>query len=63
MIGEIFKIHGCITDPAGIVLTDDDYEDWNNKKKYLSAKLLTYFLEHPVLIIGYSAQDPNVLSI
>jgi hypothetical protein len=25
--------------------------------------LLTYFLEHPLLIVGYGAQDPNVLSI
>lgn len=62
-IGEIFKIHGCVTDYKEIVLTTKDYENWTNKKKYLSAKLLAYFLEHPVLIVGYKAQDPNVLAI
>ncbi|CAK8717922.1 MAG: SIR2-like domain-containing protein [Candidatus Electronema aureum] len=62
-VGEIFKIHGCVSDYKEIVLTKSDYENWTNKKKYLSAKLLTYFLEHPVLIIGYGAQDPNVLAI
>jgi hypothetical protein len=62
-VGEIFKIHGCISEPQEIVLTKTDYESWSSKKKYLSAKLLTYFLEHPVLIIGYGAQDPNVLAI
>jgi hypothetical protein len=44
-------------------LTASDYSGWNDRKKYLSAKLLTYFLEHPVLIVGYSAQDPNVLAV
>jgi hypothetical protein len=62
-VGEIFKIHGCVTDYKEIVLTTSDYSSWTNKKKYLSAKLLTYFLEHPVLIVGYGAQDPNVLAI
>lgn len=62
-IGEIFKIHGCVSDYREIVVTRSDYNDWTNKKKYLSAKLLTYFLEHPVIIIGYGAQDPNVLAI
>ncbi len=62
-VGEIFKIHGCVSAPQEMVLTRSDYESWSNKKKYLSAKLLTYFLEHPVLIIGYGAQDPNVLAI
>jgi hypothetical protein len=62
-VGEIFKIHGCVSEPREIVLTRSDYESWSSRKKYLSAKLLTYFLEHPVLIIGYGAQDPNVLAI
>lgn len=62
-IGEIFKIHGCTSDYKEIVLTTSDYQSWTQRKKYLSAKLLTYFLEHPLLIVGYGAQDPNVLSI
>ncbi|MCM1987777.1 SIR2 family protein [Methanococcoides seepicolus] len=61
--GEIFKIHGCISDSKGIVLTKNDYDDFEKKKKYLSAKLLIFFAEHPLLFIGYSAEDPNIKSI
>ena len=61
--GEIFHIHGDVSDTISIVLTDKDYEDWDLKKKYISAKLLTYFAEHPVFIFGYGLNDPNVKSI
>jgi len=62
-LGEIFKIHGCASEPESLVLTENDYEEFTAKKKYLSAKLLTYFAEHPLLFIGYSAEDPNIRSI
>ncbi|RDZ42954.1 hypothetical protein C5B86_14810 [Haloferax sp. Atlit-19N] len=62
-IGEILKIHGSVSDPSSIVLTDQDYAVWEEKKKYLSAKLLTYFAEHPVLITGYGVGDSNVKRI
>ncbi|WP_430966771.1 SIR2 family protein [Spongiimicrobium sp. 2-473A-2-J] len=62
-IGEIFKIHGCVSDPKSIVINKNDYDIFTTKKKYLTAKLLTYFLEHPVIIMGYSATDPNVQAI
>jgi hypothetical protein len=61
--GEIFKIHGCVTQPRTLVLTQSDYDDFSLKKKYLSAKLLTFFLEHPVLFVGYRAEDPNISAI
>lgn len=59
-IGEILKIHGCISEPKSLVVTHEDYDEWIERRKYLSAKLLTYFAEHPVLIAGYSAGDKNV---
>ncbi|MFZ6648145.1 SIR2 family protein [Undibacterium sp. TJN25] len=62
-IGEIFKIHGCISDASSLVLTREDYNEFENDKKYLSAKLLTYFAEHPLLFVGYSAQDPNIKNV
>ncbi|UXN06062.1 SIR2 family NAD-dependent protein deacylase [Bartonella sp. HY761] len=62
-IGEIFHIHGDIKNPESIVFTQNDYDAWKNKKKYLAAKLLTYFAEHPVFIIGYGLNDPNVKEI
>jgi hypothetical protein len=62
-IGEIFKIHGCVSEPTSIVLTKEDYDSFNTDKKYLSAKLLTYFAEHPLVFVGYSATDPNIKSV
>lgn len=62
-IGEIFKIHGCVTDPDSIVFTQTDYDIFMKKKKFLSAKLLTFFNEHPLIFIGYSATDPNIRAI
>jgi len=61
--GEIFHIHGDVTNPMSIVLTKADYDEWTEKKKYVSAKLLTYFAEHPVFILGYGLGDANVKSI
>lgn len=62
-VGEIFKIHGCTTEPESLVLLTKDYDDFSSKQKYLSAKLLTYFAEHPLVFIGYSAKDPNIQAI
>ena len=46
-----------------MVLTKEDYDAFERDKKYLSAKLLTYFAEHPLLFIGYSASDPNIKNV
>lgn len=61
--GEIFHIHGDISNCNSLVLTQKDYSEWDSKKKYISAKLLTYFAEHPVFIFGYGLNDPNVKAI
>lgn len=59
-IFEIFKIHGCSTNPNSIILTEDDYLTFDRKLKYLSAKLLTIFVEHPIIFIGYGLGDVNI---
>lgn len=61
--GEILKIHGCYAESSSIVLTSEDYDYFNEKKKYLSSKLLTYFAEHPLFFLGYSLSDKNIINI
>ena len=62
-IGEIYKIHGCISRPETLIVTDEDYLGFNSKNAYLAAKLLTIFVEHPIIFIGYSLSDKNILQI
>ncbi|ESP90528.1 SIR2 family protein [Pseudoalteromonas luteoviolacea] len=62
-IGEIYKIHGCSTSSSSLVLTDSDYDSFNLKNTYLAAKLITLFVEHPVVFIGYSISDENISSL
>jgi hypothetical protein len=62
-VGEIYKIHGSATDPESIILTARDYERFNERNPYLAAKLLTIFVEHPVIFLGYSLSDSDVTAV
>lgn len=62
-IGEIYKIHGSVTDANSLVLTSKDYKNFEDKSSYLIAKLLTIFLEYPIIFLGYSLNDRNIRNI
>lgn len=62
-VGDVYKIHGCSSKPNSLVLTTSDYENFNNKNPYLAAKLLTIFIEQPIIFLGYSLNDHNIQEI
>lgn len=62
-IAEIFKIHGSIEDPDSLIINQQDYLEFDRKSAYLAAKLMTIFMEYPIVFMGYSISDVNVQKI
>lgn len=60
---DLYKIHGCVTKPDTIIITKDDYDDFEEKGKYLYSKIFTIFCEYPIIFIGYSISDRNIKNI
>lgn len=59
-IAEIYKIHGSVHIPQSIVINRADYQKFHDKGKYLAAKLMTIFMEYPIIFIGYSISDSDI---
>jgi hypothetical protein len=59
----IYHIHGCIIRPESIILTINDYYNFQNSNNYFSRKFFTLLQETTVSIIGYSLGDFNLNSI
>lgn len=62
-IGELYKIHGCCTKPESIVINSADYGKMQQKSAYLSSKILTMFLERPIIFLGYGINDADIKQI
>ena len=62
-IAEIYKIHGSIKDAKSIVITENDYKNFNDSRKLIIAKMLTLFSESPIIFLGYSFTDENIQHI
>lgn len=61
--GSIYKIHGCIEQPEKIIITDKDYQNFDEKYHLIKAHLLSLFIHNPIIFIGYSMDDSNIRSI
>ncbi len=62
-IAEIYKIHGSIEKPESIIINENDYALFEQKSAYLAAKLMTIFMEYPIVFLGYSISDTNIQNI
>lgn len=62
-IGEIYKIHGSVEQPNSIVINEEDYINFEKGSPYLAAKLMTIFMEYPIIFMGYSISDVNIQKI
>lgn len=62
-VAEIYKIHGSVEKPESLVINADDYATFNQRSKYLAAKLMTIFMEFPIIFMGYSLSDTNIKKI
>lgn len=62
-VAEIYKIHGSVDKPESIVINHEDYITFRKKGKYLAAKLMTIFMEYPIIFMGYSMTDSDIRSI
>lgn len=60
---EIYKIHGSFDDPNSILLTTNDYENFNNDSILITSKLIIKLIDNPIIFLGYSVSDPNIRNI
>lgn len=63
MSNNIFHIHGSVLNSQSIVVTTNDYFNFQHKNNYFSRKLYTLLQETTTVILGYSLGDFNLNSI
>ncbi len=61
--GSVYKIHGCVSDPQKIIITDDDYKIFDDKYELIKAQLLSLFIHNPIIFIRYNIRDNNIKKI
>lgn len=61
--GSIYKIHGCIDDISKIIITKEDYEEFDKRYELIRAQLLSLFIHNPIIFLGYSINDDNIKKV
>lgn len=61
--GSVYKIHGSIEEPEGLIFTTEDYEDFDDRYDLIRAQLISIFVHNPIIFIGYSVNDINIKKI
>lgn len=58
--GSVYKIHGCVSDPLKIIVTDKDYKIFDERYELIRAQLLSIFIHNPIIFLGYKVGDQNI---
>lgn len=61
--GELYKIHGSVSNPDSIIITNSDYKGIEKTNTLVNAKILSKLTESPIVFIGYSLTDKNIKSL
>lgn len=61
--GSVYKIHGCVSSPDKIIITEDDYNKFDERYELIRAQLLSLFIHNPIIFIGYNIGDKNIKDI
>jgi hypothetical protein len=61
--GSVYKIHGCVSDPSNIIMTLNDYRNFDSKYELIRAQLLSIFIHNPIIFLGYSISDKNIKNL
>lgn len=61
--GSVYKIHGTVEEPEGLVFTSEDYDDFDERYDLIRAQLISIFVHNPIIFIGYSVNDVNIKKI
>ena len=60
---ELYKIHGSIEEPNSIVITEEDYKEYDKNSILITSKIVSSLLNSPRIFIGYSLTDLNIKNI
>ena len=61
--GSVYKIHGCCSEPSSLIITKSDYDKFNSKYELIRSELVSLFIHHPIIFIGYGFGDENIQRI
>ena len=61
--GSVYKIHGCVSQPDKIIISERDYQEFEKKYELIRAQLLSLFIHNPIIFIGYAIGDKNIKDI
>lgn len=55
----LLKMHGCVSEPDGIVLTREDYLRYDQRRQALAGIVQALLMMRHMLFVGFSLQDDN----